>query len=263
MIDWEEIEKNCMSLDKDCVPQNAREWDVFIRQYENCLDYYEGRGHDFTSEGMTESKQQVLVNEHMYLGRGYKKSVFECLSDLNDDDKEIFDGLDWKAVLLVKRTWHNKNVYLHDLHLRSLPPCPRYVFGYFFCDANKLKSLKGAPKYVFGAFYCHRNKLTSLEGAPKWVGEDFDCAYNSLTSLDGAPVHVAGSFWCGGNKLASLEGAPRHVGETFGCRSGIAGVETNKLPASIPDTFAGKDLHKYVGLRESYVMRWGDFRRND
>jgi hypothetical protein len=233
MINWEEIEKACMSLEKDCVPQNAREWDTFIKQYENCLVYHEGRGHDFTFDDMTEDEHGELVEEHMYLGRGFKKSVFECSQDLTDEEKEIFKGVDWNAVLLVKRIWTAANIDLYCLGLKSLPRCPKFVIGRFWCVGNELTSLEGAPEQVGGGFWCVGNRLTSLEGAPERVG---------------------GDFWCVGNRLTSLGGAPEQVGGNFFCSD-------NKLPKSIPGSFHGKDLHRYVGLKESFVMRWNEFNK--
>jgi hypothetical protein len=230
MIDWEEIEKACMSLDKDCVPQNA-----------------------------TENERQELVDKHMCLGRGFKKSLFECYVDLTDKEKKIFRGVDWNAVNLVKLTWTAANIYLYDLNLKSLPPCPRYVIGDFYCSSNSLTSLKGAPRYVFGAFHCHNNSLTSLEGAPERVGGSFFggslfCGGNKLASLEGAPERVGGGFHCDNNYLTSLVGAPERVGGGFHCGN-------NKLPETIPARFPGSDLHKYVGLKESFVMRWNEFNK--
>jgi ADP-Ribosyltransferase in polyvalent proteins len=210
MIDWNKIEEDCTSLEKDCVPQNAREWDVFIKQYDNCLEYHEGRGHDFTFDGMTEAERGELVDKHMYFGKGYKKSVFECCQDLTGEEKEIFAGVDWHAVNLVRRTWLYEDIYLAGLNLKSLPKCPNYVNGSFRCEHNRLTSLEGASKYVDRSFFCEHNKLTSLEGAPKYVGNNFYCAGNNL-------------------------------------------------PKSIPDQFYRSDLHKYVGLKESFVMRWNEF----
>jgi hypothetical protein len=242
MIDWNKIEKACMSLDKDCVPQNAREWKNFIDQYENCLVYHEGRGHDFTFDDMTENDHRNLVNKHMYLDKGYKKSVFECLSDLADDEKEIlFDGVDWDAVMIIDHVWTRKDVILVSKNITVLPKCPEYVMGDFNCYNNQLTNLEGAPKYVGGNFCCETNKLTSLKGAPEHVGGNFDCQVNKLVSLEGAPVNVRKRFYCGGNKL----------------------------PKSIPEIFPGKNLHKYVGLRhnpaglkESFVMGWKEFNAN-
>jgi hypothetical protein len=253
MIDWNEIEKACMSLDKDCVPQNAREWDVFIRQYENCLDYYEGRGHDFTFEEMQEDERLELVDEHMYLGKGYKKSVFECSQDLNDEEKKFFKGVEWRLLELVRRIWTSKNIFLNAMNLTKLPSCPRYVRTDFTCGYNKLTNLKGAPKYVGGNFNCDNNELTSLEGAPEHVGEDFDCDSNLLTNLKGAPKYVGENFNCRRNGLTSLEGAPEHVGRYVTC------WRNERLHASIPERFQGKDLHKYVGMKESFVMGWDAF----
>jgi hypothetical protein len=296
MINWEEIEKACMSLDKDCVPQNAREWDTFIRQYENCIEYYEGRGHDFTFDGMTENERQELVEEHMYLGRGFKKSVFECCQDLGIKKKKIFKGLNWNAVLLVKRIWTDANIDLYGLGLKSLPPCPRYVIGSFECSnnsltslegapervggdfgcvGNKLTSLEGAPEQVGGGFWCYNNKLTSLKGAPEQVGGGFDCSNNALTSLKGAPEQVGEGFFCYSNILTTLKGAPERVGGSFDCNgnslTSLVGAPEqvggrfwcggNKLPKSIPDSFHGNDLHRYVGLTESFVMRWNEFNK--
>jgi hypothetical protein len=169
MIDWEEIEKNCMSLEKDCVPQNAREWDVFIRQYENCIEYYEGRGYDFTSEGMTEAERVKSVDKHMYMDRGYKKSVFECGTDLNSEEKDLFKGVDWNAVGLVFCIWTQNYIFLRGMDLSILPPCPRYVARGFDCSHNDLTILKGSPRHVGGSFYCDNNRLTSLKGAPEQI----------------------------------------------------------------------------------------------
>jgi hypothetical protein len=255
MINWEEIEKACMSLEKDCVPQNAREWDVFIRQYENCLEYHEGRGHDFTFDGMASNERQELVDKHMCLGRGFKKSLFECYVDLTDEEKDLFEGVDWNAVNLVKLIWTAENIYLPLclVDLKSLPRCPKFVIGHFFCG-NELTSLEGAPEWVGGDFWCADNRLTTLMGAPKHVGGDFCCANNRLTTLMGAPKHVGGRFYCDNNHLMSLEGAPERVGGRFDCVG-------NKLPKSIPDSFHGKHIKKYVGLKESFVMRWNEFNK--
>jgi hypothetical protein len=250
MIDWNDIEKACMSLDMDCVPQNAREWDTFIRQYENCVEYYEGRGHDFTFEGMTENERQELVDKHMYLGRGFKKSVFECLYDLSEEEREIFEGVEWNAVNSVQRVWCARRIYLNSMGLEKLPYCPEYVMGDFNCNNNRLTSLKGAPEYVSGEFNCSINNLESLDSAPEYVGGDFWCNRNNLTSLKGSPKYVGQDFGCINNRLTSLEGGPELVRGHLYC-------EIPGFPRKIP----GTDLSEYVGLKESVVMNFKEFAR--
>jgi hypothetical protein len=273
------------------VPQNAREWDVFIRQYENCIEYLEGRGFDFTFEGMTNVERLELIDKHMYLGKGFKKSVFECFYDGLSNETEIFAGVNWHAVSLVNRVWMRENIFVSDEIIKmpayvmglvklesrtSLAGSPKHVMGDFICSSNMLTSLEGAPEFVGGGFKCNHSNLKNLTGAPKRVEGAFDCSHNELTSLECAPEHVGRYFVCNNNRLESLKGAPRHVDGKFDCSNnrltslegapkyvgGYFNCGWNKLPSSVPSKILGSDIHKYIGLKESFVMGWKEFNAN-
>ena len=263
-----------MNIAKDCVPQNAREWKNFIDQYENAIEYAEGRGEDYTSKDMSESDRLDLVNKYMYLGRGFKKSIFECESDLSDNEKHIFKGVNWRLVKLVKLVWQSRDIDLRSMKLARLPSCPAYVNGQFRCSDNQLTTLDDSPKYVGGNFECKLNLLETLEGAPKIVKGDFVCSRNKLKSLKGAPEYVGVDFWCNNNQLTTLDGVQKTIIEGGFCctenqlttlKGGPENVRNaiwcsgNKLPKSIPGRFSGHRLSEYVGVNESHVLKFKQF----
>jgi hypothetical protein len=284
MIDWIEIEKNVMSIEKDCVPQSAREWDVFIRQYENALEYFEGRGHDFSYKDITKVQFEALAGEHIYLGKGFKKSIFECSVDLNNAQKKMFDGVDWEMIDIVMRVWTRPTnvitIGLANRKLKALPKCPMYLPGSFDCSGNDLKSLDGCPiwirdnfncsrcgleslsngpEYVGGSMWANQNKLKDLKGAPYKIGEDFTVIYNNLESVEnGHYLSVGKNFHCENNKLRALKGISEMDCDTIYCTG-------NQLPSSVPDGFEFRYWERYFDkdgnpiASESFVMRFSEF----
>ena len=187
-IDWEAIEEICMNTEglPDSVPQNIRQWDVLIRQYERALDLVNGKWEP-NYDWKTEEDFGKSVNEQFYLGKGFKNSIYECFSDLSVDHKQIFKNVDWESLLIAYRftVWA---IFLYKLNLTVLPLLPRKVGG---------------------SFWCSDNQLISLEGCPEYVGKDFDCIGNRLTSLKGGPKYVGSDVWCKNNKL------PKNIPEIF------------------------------------------------
>lgn len=254
-IDWFAIEEAVATASvrlPDCVPSNAREWSRFIEQYDNAMKYVAGEGVDFTFEDMTHDQHWSLVNEHLCLGYGMKKSVFECCRDLSIKQKSLFDGLDWWALEIVERSWVWRNVSLNGMQMSCLPQCPKYVVGFRCSDIYKLENLKGAPEHVSGDFTCVNSWLKSLEGAPRYVGGHFICSDNPLESLEGAPEYVGKDFVCNDTKIKSLKGAPKNVFGYFVCGR-------TSLPGGVPEAFPGSEIDRY--REENSVMEFSQFRK--
>ena len=91
----------------------------------------------------------------------------------------------------------NGNVDIASRSLTELPVQFKKVYGYFWCQNNRLKTLVGCPEEVAGSFFCGKNPLESLKGAPKKVWKAFSCSScPNLRTLKGAPKEVGGDFNC-------------------------------------------------------------------
>jgi hypothetical protein len=107
MMNWIEVEEHYMGSDKDCVPQSARDWTRFIEQVEFANQFVEA-GYPSETFGLFigsklfpvsfdfgvskhESRRELYetCRSAMCLGYGYKKSVYEFITDM--------DRKDWKG----------------------------------------------------------------------------------------------------------------------------------------------------------------------
>lgn len=257
-IDWLAIEEDFMKLYSgeisgafmpDCLPTNAREWSRFISQWEHIMNLPDDFDPSF--EGMTDTDVDALVEEHLNLGHGFKKSVMECMRDLSNNDKQVFarHGVEFdplknekleifgffdrmKAVVLwngfsVPRLPRHVagNVRMDNASLSEIPGGIETVGGNFLCDDNHLVSLKGAPRKVAGFFKCSNNPLRTLKGGPEYVGKTYVCAHTNIASLEGAPSKVFSIDASDCENLTSLKGVERVEHDLLASNSGLLTLE--------------------------------------
>jgi hypothetical protein len=222
-IDWIKIEREYSELHNgniskefipDCVPSNAREWHRFAEQWDHIMSLPDDFDPSF--DGMSYQDVDHLADEHLCLGHGFKKSVYECFRDLGKNDRQIFerngvvlDPLDNGKVEIFGFFDRMKAVTLWDGH--KIPRLPKHVAGNCRFESARLSALPFIET-CGGNYNCSENHLVSLKGAPRKVGGFFDCSNNPIKTFEGGPAEVVRTFKADHVSVKDLTGAPSKVG---------------------------------------------------
>jgi hypothetical protein len=151
------------------------------------------------------------------------------------------------------------DVDLDLCELKHIPIKFKNVYGYFWCDDNKLTTLEGCPKYVEKTFTCDRNNLTSLKGCPVLIGKNFSCEDNILESLEGCPEHVGGNFSIAGWGKEFSESEIRNI-----CKVGGRISVSHHNPLPVGDfivnevSLSGSHLDRMNVGERARIKRWLD-----
>ncbi len=121
----------------------------------------------------------------------------------------------------------DRDVYLDDLNLFTIPVRFGIVDGDFRIEKNNLTSLVGSPdkcKY----FDCSNNHLTRLIGAPADCNT-LKCSRNRLVCLDFGNTSGCKHLLCSNNQLTTLNGTPTGCVSVL-CRNNPALADISGAP---------------------------------
>ena len=123
--DWNAIEEWCNDkILPDAIPVNVREWIQVADQYDIIVDLYSKYGDDFP--------ENVLGELRTKFKNSYKKSIFECVNDLDKETLQVWItfGFSPRIVKVVEYIWTNitlpqvRRVYARLLSLDIIPVQP-------------------------------------------------------------------------------------------------------------------------------------------